>query len=153
MTHAPPFAAPALTGGEPVSLAGLVSDGPIVLAFFKVSCPTCQLAFPFLERLHAGASTGLRFIGVSQDAPNLTRQFAARYGVTLPLLLDTAAEAYRVSNAYGLTHVPAIFVIETDGAISHSWAGFSRSDFEKLALRAGTAAFRHEDSVPLWKPG
>jgi hypothetical protein len=24
----------------------------VVLAFFKISCPTCQYAFPFLERLH-----------------------------------------------------------------------------------------------------
>jgi peroxiredoxin len=29
-----------------------LSRGPVVLAFFKVSCPTCQYAFPFLERLH-----------------------------------------------------------------------------------------------------
>ena len=117
-----------------MSLTELLSSGPVVLAFFKVSCPTCQLAFPFLARLHV-AGTGLQFAGVSQDEAASTAQFAKRFGVTFPILLDSAADGYRASNAYGLTHVPAIFVVETDGAISHAWAGFAKADFEKLALR------------------
>ena len=153
MTHAPPFSAPPLAGLAPVSLASLLVDGPVVLAFFKVSCPTCQLAFPFLERLHASPSTRLRFIGVSQDNPALTTQFASRFGVTFPLLLDTSAEGYMVSNSYGLTHVPSIFVVETDGTITHTLIGFSRAEFEDLALLAGAAAFRPEDKPPVWKPG
>ena len=37
-----------------------------VLAFFKTDCPTCQFAFPFLERLHERfAKSGLRVLGVS----------------------------------------------------------------------------------------
>ena len=32
-----------------------ISGGkPVLLAFFKVSCPTCQYAFPFLERIYRG---------------------------------------------------------------------------------------------------
>ena len=153
MTHAPPFSAPPLAGFAPVSLASLLVDGPVVLAFFKVSCPTCQLAFPFLERLHASGSRGLRFIGVSQDGPALTTQFASRFGVTFPLLLDTSAEGYMVSNSYGLTLVPSIFVVETDGTITQTLIGFSRAEFEDLALLAGAAAFRPEDKPPVWKPG
>jgi peroxiredoxin len=38
--------------GKRVSLGEELSRGAVVLAFFKVSCPTCQYAFPFLERLH-----------------------------------------------------------------------------------------------------
>jgi peroxiredoxin len=38
--------------GKRVSLGKELSRGALVLAFFKVSCPTCQYAFPFLERLH-----------------------------------------------------------------------------------------------------
>ncbi len=153
MTHAPPFSAPPLAGLAPVSLASLLSEGPVVLAFFEISCPTCQVAFPFLERLHASGHTGLQFIGVSQDNPVLTRQFASHFGVTFPLLLDTAVEAYTVSNSYGLTHVPSTFVVETDGAITHSWIGFSKADFERLAERAGAPVFQPGERVPEWKPG
>ena len=50
-TKAPEFTLKAIDGKE-FSLSGELGHGPIVLAFFKVSCPTCQYAFPFLERLH-----------------------------------------------------------------------------------------------------
>ena len=153
MAHAPPFSAPPLAGLAPVSLASLLGNGPVVLAFFTISCPTCQVALPFLERLHASGSTGLQFIGVSQDNPVLTGQFASRFGVTFTLLLDTAVDAYTVSDSYGLTHVPSIFVVETDGAITHSWIGFSKADFERLAERAGVAAFQPGERAPDWKPG
>ena len=135
-----------------MSLAELLNSGPVVLAFFKISCPTCQLAFPFLERLHV-AGTGLQFAGVSQDEAASTAKFAKRFGVTFPILLDPAADGYRASNAYGLTHVPAVFVVEPDGAISHSWTGYSKADFEKLALRAGAPVFRPQENVPAWKAG
>ena len=150
--QAPDFSAPPLEGGADVTLAQLLRAGPVVLAFFKAACPTCQLAFPFLERLHAGGA-GLQFVGVSQDDAKLTGQFAARFGISFPLLLDRAADGYRASNAYGLTHVPAMFVVETDGAVSQESAGFSRADFERLALRAGAAAFGPQDNVPAWKAG
>ena len=47
------------------SLAVRLKQGPVVLAFFKVSCPVCQFTFPFLERL--SKTSGLQVIGISQD--------------------------------------------------------------------------------------
>ena len=137
-----------------MSLNGLLRNGPVVLAFFKISCPTCQLAFPFLERIHADGSGGWQIVGISQNDRAGTGKFVQRYGVTFPVLLDAASARYPVSNAYGLTHVPSIFVVEPDGAVTHSWIGFSRADFEKLALLAGAVVFRAEDAgVPAWKAG
>ena len=40
------------TNGETVTLAEALKKGPVVAAFFKVSCPTCQFTAPFLERLY-----------------------------------------------------------------------------------------------------
>jgi peroxiredoxin len=136
-----------------LDLAETFRHGPVVVAFFKVSCPTCQLAFPFLERLHAAGNTGLQFVGVSQDDDKATAEFAKRYGITFPIRLDRAAHGYEASNAYGITHVPAIFVVEPDGAISDSWSGFSKTEFEKLAQRASVVLFRADESVPVWKAG
>ncbi len=58
---APDFKLPTLDG-RTFSLSEELSRGAVVLAFFKASCPTCQYAFPFLERLHRayGDSTGGR---------------------------------------------------------------------------------------------
>ena len=54
--------------GKKFSLKEALLRGPVVLAFFKVSCPTCQYAFPFLERLfQAYKNQGVTLIGVSQN--------------------------------------------------------------------------------------
>ena len=38
------------THGEKFSLSDALKRGPVVLAFFKVTCPVCQYAFPLYER-------------------------------------------------------------------------------------------------------
>ena len=46
-TKAPEFELKAMDGRRFI-LSDELAHGPVVLAFFKVSCPTCQYAFPFL---------------------------------------------------------------------------------------------------------
>ena len=71
----------------------------MTIAFFKTTCPVCQLTFPFLERLHRGGAA--RQFGISQDDAETTREFNQEFGVTLPMLFDTAESDYPASNAYG----------------------------------------------------
>ncbi len=47
---APDFTLPTVDGKQ-VSLKEALKKGPVLLAFFKVSCPVCQYAFPFFERV------------------------------------------------------------------------------------------------------
>jgi peroxiredoxin len=118
--------------GKPFSLAKALANGPIVLAFFKVSCPVCQYAFPFLERLHkAYAGKGVTIFGVSQDNAKNTSAFMKEFGVTFPMLLDPA-DNYTVSNNYGLTNVPTIFWINPDGEIEVSSVGWNKTDMERI---------------------
>ncbi|MCC6588906.1 MAG: TlpA family protein disulfide reductase [Bryobacterales bacterium] len=143
--------------GTSVSLADLLKQGPAVLAFFKISCPVCQMAFPYLDRLaSAQTATGVnspRVIGVSQDDAADTRAFANRFAPQTPMLLDDEDAGYHASNAYGISHVPTVFVVEQDGSISHSWTGFSKADFEKLGDRIGHSPFQPGDNVPAWRAG
>jgi len=118
--------------GQRFSLSEELARGPVVLAFFKVSCPTCQYAFPYLERLYkAYANKGIALVGVSQNDAQETVAFAKDFGVTFPLLLDDTRR-YPVSNAYGLTNVPTIFWIEQDGEIEVSSVGWVKADFELI---------------------
>ena len=135
--------------GIPVSLAGLRSAGPVLLAFFKVSCPTCQYTFPFLERI--SASGRLPIIGISQDSVQLTGRFRDAYALQFPILLDGAP--YTVSNAFHITHVPSLFLVEPDGAISLSCSGFSRRELEEVGDRLGLTIFSERDHPPEYKPG
>src|SRR5271169_2620182 len=118
--------------GPRFSLAENLTHGVVVLAFFKVSCPTCQYAFPFLERLHkAYRQNGVSLFGVSQNNPKDTAAFNKEFGITFPVLLDDT-DSYPVSNAYGLTNVPTIFWIAEDGEIEVSSVGWVKADFEEI---------------------
>lgn len=120
------------TDGKKFSLHDELVNGPVVLAFFKVSCPTCQYAFPFLQRLHkAYQDKGVKLIGVSQNDAKETTAFAKEFGVTFPILLDDTKK-YPVSNAYGLTNVPSIFWIDQDREIEISSVGWVKADFEQI---------------------
>ncbi len=137
--------------GKPFSLTDALARGPVVLAFFKVSCPTCQYAFPFLERLNKTyAANGVSLVGISQNSAKDTAAFNQEFGVTFPVLLDDT-DSYPVSNAYGLTNVPTIFWIAQDGEIEVSSVGWVKADFEQINRKMAEAG----KSAPavLFKPG
>lgn len=146
--------------GKDYSLAKLLEKGPVVAAFFKISCPVCQFTLPFIQRL-ANRFTGdsVTILGVSQDDAAGTKSFNKQYGISLLTLLDDPKD-YRASNAYGLSMVPTIFLIEPDGQVKVSCMGFSKTDLEtiadELATRSKVAAaplFRADEAVPASKPG
>lgn len=148
--HAPAFQLPRLEGGE-TSLAEIAAAGPALLAFFKISCPVCQLAFPFLERLHQPGT--LPVYGISQNNARDTREFAKRYGITFPVLLDLESSGFPVSTEYGLTNVPTLFLVEPDGTIAQTIHGWNKQKMAALSATNGVSLFRPEDNVPEWKAG
>ncbi len=145
--------------GETVTLADALKKGPVVAAFFKVSCPTCQFAAPFLERLHETYSgPKFTFFGISQDDARDTRDFFKEFDVEFPSLID--ADGYPVSNQYGITNVPTIFLIAPDGKIQLTSVGFAKKELEQIAAEAAratgvppTALFKPSEAVPEVKPG
>src|SRR5258708_29418861 len=108
---APEIKLPLLDGRE-FSLDHARQRGPMVVAFFKVSCPVCQFAFPYLERIYKAYSESRKVtvVGVSQDNAKDTTAFNREFGVGFPTLLDPAGK-YPASNAYKLIYVPSIFLI------------------------------------------
>ena len=137
--------------GQETSLRDITAKGPALLAFFKISCPVCQLTAPFLDRISAAGS--LPIYGVSQNGPEDTREFNRRFGVSFPVLLDSEENGYQVSNAFGITSVPTMFLIERDGTVSNVIEGWVKRDVAELGGRAGVNPFRESDNVPEWKAG
>jgi peroxiredoxin len=139
------------TDGKTFSLKAALARGPVVAAFFKISCPVCQYALPFLERIfQAYGKQKVTIVGVSQDKKRDTLAFLQEYGITFPVLLDDTG-SYPVSNAYGLTNVPTIFWIGQDGEIEITSVGWSRRDVEEIHKRA--AAETGNGGLPLFRPG
>ena len=137
-TKAPEFDLKTLDGRR-VSLSDELAHRPVVLVFFKVSCPTCQYALPFFERLHKSyGGQGVTLVGISQNDAKETAAFNKEFGITFPVLLDDP-RSYAASNAYGLTNVPTIFWVAQDGEIEVSSVGWLRADFEEINRRMATA--------------
>jgi peroxiredoxin len=149
-SRAPDFRLPRLDGGT-VALQEILANGPALIAFFKTTCPVCQLAFPFLERIHQAGT--LPVCAISQDDARDTREFNRQCGLTFPTLLDTARSGFPVSNAFGISSVPTTFLIERDGGISRVIEGWSKREIEWLGGLAGVEVFRQGDNVPEWKAG
>ena len=147
--QAPTFSLADLNGSEH-TLDGMLAQGPVLVVLYKVSCPVCQLAMPYLQRIAGG---GLRIVTISQDDAEATRRFMATFGIEMLTLLDTKASGYPVSNGFRITHVPSLFLVEPDGMISFAGQGFHKAELEALAERAGSPIFRPEDNVPAWKAG
>jgi peroxiredoxin len=156
--NAPAFTLADITG-KSHALSDALKKGPVLAAFFKVSCPVCQFTFPFLERLYeAYGDSKVSFFAISQDNAADTREFLQEFGVQFPSLVD--ADGYKVSKQYGLTMVPSLFFIQPDGKVKTASMGFAKRDLEsiaaEMAMIAGKPAqpvFRSGEKVPDYRPG
>jgi cytochrome c biogenesis protein CcmG/thiol:disulfide interchange protein DsbE len=147
---APDFNLPTIKD-EKFSLRAALARGPVVAAFFKVSCPVCQYAFPFLERIYqAHGKRSVTWVGISQNGKKDTLAFLKEYGVSFPVLLEDL-DRFVVSNAYGLTNVPTIFWIAQHQTIELASVGWSRPDILEINGRAAAAA--GDELVPVFAPG
>jgi peroxiredoxin len=149
-TPAPDFKLQTMDGKQ-FSLKDALARGPVVAAFFKVSCPVCQYTFPFLERIFkAHGSNKVTIVGVSQNEKKDTAAFMKEYGLTFPVLLDDT-NTYPVSNGYGLTNVPSIFWIAQDGEIKITSVGWDRKDVEAISRKAAETS--GATPKPVFQPG
>ncbi len=153
-----PFELSTLDGNKQSWKDGL-AKGPVLLAFFKVGCPTCQFTFPFLERIHQRfRDRGVQIWGISQDTAQDTRKFAQAYGVTFPILIDE--KPYKVSAQYQVQFVPSLFLVTPDGHVEISGDGFAKQDllgihryFVEHYSTTPPPLFGADEKIPEYKPG
>jgi peroxiredoxin len=149
-TTAPEFTLPLLNGGE-ASLGQIISGREALLAFFKISCPVCQLTLPYLERIHSAGAISI--YGVSQNDATDTFDFVRDYNLSFPTLLDPE-KTFPVSNAYGISSVPTMFLVEPSGLIARVIEGWRKAEMLWLSAHAQAGSlFTQQDRVPEWKAG
>ena len=140
--------------GGSLTMRDVVATGnglPVLLAFFKTSCPICQLAWPYLERVHkAYGGKSVHVIGVSQnDAASSRAFYAAHGGATFDLLLDPEP-TFVASNAFDVESVPLFVLLAKDGTTLDTFAGWSKKRMEALGARF---ASKSVPLVPVIPPG
>lgn len=141
--------------GGTVTTAELLAQAnglPLLLAFFKTTCPTCRLTWPYLQRLHAAyGGTAAKVVGVSQNGAAESEDFFEEFGkATFDLVLDPEP-AFAASNAFHVEAVPHIVLVSPAGSFEEIFSGWSKEKMEALGSRL--AVGRSLARVPVVPPG
>ena len=144
--------------GREYSVPAGIAGRPLLLVFFRTGCPTCDVAFPYINRLQQSYPDGLQVWAVSQDDPARARPYAEKFGLDYPVLID--APALDVSLLYDPPSTPTAFLIAPNGHVEFVAEGFAKSDLnelsERLAARLGVPSVEiaaPDDGQPAMKPG
>lgn len=103
----------------------------VLLNFWYVSCPPCQIEMPALERAYlAHQSQGFKVVGIDvvDDASTISA-FTSRLGITYPMLRDIGERAVLT---YQVRATPSSFLIDRDGVIRAVYTGpINSSTFQR----------------------
>lgn len=143
---APSFSARDVDGGE---VDDPWREGAVVVAFFKTTCPVCQMTAP---KVQAMADGGARVVAVGQDPRPTLVAYRDRFGQRVPTVSEAAP--YPVSNAFGVAAVPTLFLVGPDGVVSDAVGGWDREAWNRVATAAGGGPVSADgDGLPLFRPG
>lgn len=121
----------------------------MVVAFFKTTCPVCQMTAP---KVRAMAQGGARVVGVGQDPRPTLVAYRDRFDQRVPTVSETAP--YPVSTAFGLAAVPTLFLVGRDGVVADAVGGWDREGWNRVATAAGGAPVSADgDGLPPFRPG
>jgi peroxiredoxin len=145
---APSFTLTDIASHEPV--ADPWSQGQVLLAFFKVSCPVCKMVAPMLTKL---AEAGVRVVAIGEDPPGELAAYNEEQGQRVLTVSEPAP--YAVSEEYGLEAVPSVFLVGPDGEIQDAIAGWNRDTWNALAASAGAPEplSTPDDGLRPFRPG
>jgi peroxiredoxin len=131
-----------------VAIPGLQPGRKAVLVFFETDCPTCQLALPYLNAL---GKDSVQVIGLSQDDDASTREFVAQLKIDYRVELD---RGLKITRAYDPQTVPTMVLLDENGQVARTLAGFDKQGLNDLAAALGHAPIAPmDDGAPAWKPG
>jgi hypothetical protein len=129
---------------------------PVGLFFYKVTCPTCQMAAPAMRGFEH-AFPGL-VMGVGQDPASKLARFTDAYDMGIASIEDRPP--YPVSDAYTVESVPTLYLVGGDARVIESVGAWDRDGFNRVAstLAQLTGAesvliSTPDDGRPNFKPG
>jgi peroxiredoxin len=147
---------PLSIGDRAPHVPGAQTDGARALVFFKVTCPTCQLAAPKLEGFQRAYAGHVHAVG--QDPDEKLTAFGRQYGFSVPVTSD--GPPYDISDAFRIETVPTTMVIDREGTIVdvvEAWdrEGLNRASVALAQLLDVEAEQISDpsDGLPSFKPG
>lgn len=139
-TAAPSFSLPSLSGDR-VSLSAWCGEAlskpyvnkvrhTVILSFWATYCKPCQKEIPQLQAFsekHKGENVIVLCVSIDKEGADLVAPFVKDKGYAVQVLLDPYA---KTSARYGVSSLPALFVIDTLGIVRYASRGYD----EKIAL-------------------
>ena len=99
----------------------------VFVNFWATWCPPCREEMPSMQRLYAELPKDkFKMLAIlNKDQPILADKFAAKHGITMPILDD---QANNVGPEYGLTGLPETFIIDKQGILRKKFIGPAQWD-------------------------
>ncbi|AZU63195.1 thiol-disulfide oxidoreductase ResA [Neobacillus mesonae] len=99
----------------------------VFLNFWGTWCPPCKKEMPYINnQYHQFKDKGVQVLSVNiQESELAVNQFADRYKLDFPIVIDTDKE---VMTTYGIDNLPATFLIDKDGKVVKSTTGEMSED-------------------------
>ncbi|GAB3635586.1 peroxiredoxin-like family protein [Hymenobacter arcticus] len=131
---APDFILPA-ADGQPQSLAALLAQGPVVLAFYRGNwCPYCNVQLrAYQQALPELALRGATLVAVSPQVPALSSLTASEKKLAFPVLSDVGNV---VARQYGLAYGVGAEVADTLRSVGIDLTAFNGTADDELPLTA-----------------
>ena len=120
--------------GNEVNTSELGFDGPVVISFWATWCSPCKKELNTIHDLYIDwqDETGVNLVAVSLDderTKNSVPMYVNGKGWEYLVLMDPNGDFKR---AMGVNNPPHTFLLDTDGTIVYSHAGFAPGDEDKL---------------------
>lgn len=161
---APTFSLPSLSGertslrvycGEKLQKPHINNTRHIVvISFWATYCKPCKKELPELMKFaanHKNDSVKVLALSIDKEGASIVAPYVKEHNITLPVLLD---QYRRTAMRYGVTSLPALFVIDDRGTIRYSSVGFDGKEplDEKLDaivkdLRSGNKVSREQPAT------
>jgi peroxiredoxin len=144
--------------GKEYRLPNSLGGQPSLLVFFKTTCATCDVAFPYINRLREMYPSGWHPWAIAQDPPAVASEYARKHGISYPVLID--APDYDVSRLYDPAATPTLFLNDVRGQAIYSTHGFAKDDLNEVSRLLAEMLDEEpvtvapaDDGQPAFKPG
>ena len=123
--------------GKPHRLSDYFPEHAVLINFWATWCVPCVKELPHLQGFQDRyGGQGLQVLAVSIDGPDrsaVVASFIGRYGLTVPILLDTKSEVIPLFNPS--LNLPYTVLLDRDGTIRYVHQGYSPGDERVLEQR------------------